>query len=606
MPHARNHVSDSIKQILLAGLFLATAATIYSGLLYQPWSYDDEPHVAKAAEVLNTPSNLLDRTSKEPLRFVSHLYFLIVYSLTDASSSSYHLGNILLHLLNSWLLIRAVRRVVDSRIAVATGFLFLINMAGYEAVYSIAASATLLGTFFALLAVERSAAYFQTQSTWAWMTASASFLACLLSYESHVSVLLPLCGLIAAHHGIRPESRRLSLSLLGCLLLVWLIDSFVFQTSESKVSFNQIALGTHIFSNFGFFFARLILCAYITPTGWGGPFPYDIPPDHWQTFGWYGWVIFFVCLGFSVRDKRIRIATVWMTATILPYLLSTDHMYFTRYWYLPAAGASLLYAMILGAVTDRLRSPARLPATLSILAVTSYFAMGKAHIFEGRYLFHAANYYLAHRHEPHQAEEYYTRVINDYGYATGMVYSQLGAAQVRGGEITAAIASFRKAISVAPAYGVGYLNLGVSLYQQGNINEAIDNFARAIAIDRSRAELLAGLGEDLMRQERWDLAARVWRIACEAWPGDANPPAYLGISLFRSGKTSEAQESFGQALRISTDNTTALFGLGLLYKRSGNTSEAIHLYRKCLAIAPDNDEVRIHLAELIADLKVDP
>ena len=187
-----------------------------------------------------------------------------------------------------------------------------------------------------------------------------------------------------------------------------------------------------------------------------------------------------------------------------------------------------------------------------------------------------------------------------------MVYSQLGAAQVRGEKDTAAKASFRKAISVAPAYGIGYLNLGVSLYQQGNFNEAIDNFARAIAMDRSNAELLADLGEDLMRQERWDLAILIWQIACEEWPGDANPFAYLGISLFQSGRTSEAQDSFGQALRISADNTTALFGLGLLHERSGHITAAVRLYEKCLTIAPDNDEVRGHIAQLVAGLEVDP
>ena len=84
-----------------------------------------------------------------------------------------------------------------------------------------------------------------------------------------MSVLLPLGGLIAAHHGIRPAARRLSLSLLGCLVLVWLIDYFAFQTTQAKIPFNQLAFGTHILSNFGFFFARLILCAYITPAGWG-------------------------------------------------------------------------------------------------------------------------------------------------------------------------------------------------------------------------------------------------------------------------------------------------------------------------------------------------
>ena len=127
--------------------------------------------------------------------------------------------------------------------------------------------------------------------------------------------------------------------MIGAIAIVGLIDMLAFQTSDDKVAFNQLGLGFHVLGNFGFFFARLILFAFVTLGHWGDPFPYDVSPGEWSTYGWLGWVVFAVCAALSTRDKRVLAATVWMSATILPYLFSTNHVYFTRYWYLPAAGA---------------------------------------------------------------------------------------------------------------------------------------------------------------------------------------------------------------------------------------------------------------------------
>ncbi|HAA74983.1 TPA: hypothetical protein DCE37_07695, partial [Candidatus Latescibacteria bacterium] len=61
---------------------------------------------------------------------------------------------ILLHLLNVWLCYLLARRLFQSESAgLAAAFLFAINTVGYEAVYWIAASATLMGAAFAQTAV---------------------------------------------------------------------------------------------------------------------------------------------------------------------------------------------------------------------------------------------------------------------------------------------------------------------------------------------------------------------------------------------------------------------------------------------------------------------
>jgi len=333
--------------------------------------------------------------------------------------------------------------------------------------------------------------------------------------------------------------------LIGAIAIVGLIDMLAFQTSDDKVAFNQLGLGFHVLGNFGFFFARLILFAFVTLGHWGDPFPYDVSPGEWSTYGWLGWVVFAVCAALSTRDKRVLAATVWMSATILPYLFSTNHMYFTRYWYLPAAGASILYAIAILGLSAKARS-AKPVAVFILLTAVGYFAITKAHTFEGRYLFHASNYYLAHKKEPEIARRYYLRVIDGYGYNGGLAYSQLGVSQTRSGRAQETMISFKRATELDPDLDIAFRKLGTLQWKDGNSEGAVESFEKAIALDQDHTGLLPELGSELIRLEKGELAIRVWEAAVQYWPEQSEPLGYLGVSLYNAGKQSEARESWKQ------------------------------------------------------------
>jgi Tfp pilus assembly protein PilF len=286
-----------------------------------------------------------------------------------------------------------------------------------------------------------------------------------------------------------------------------------------------------------------------------------------------------------------------MSATILPYLLSTDHMYFTRYWYLPAAGASILYATAILAVSAKARS-AQPAAVLILLVAIGYFAIGKAHTFEGRYLFHAANYYLAHRSEPEQAEQYYLRVIHGYGYGSGLAYSQLGVSQTRSGLPQEAMTSLKQATTVDPNHAVSHRNLGTLQWKAGISEGSVESFEKAIALDQDHTSLLPELGSELIRLEKWELAIRVWEAAVQYWPEQSETQAYLGVSSYNAGRQSEARDKLDAALRLDSENTVALLGLGIISELEGNSVEALRLYEKGFAVEPDNPEFKTRLSNL--------
>jgi hypothetical protein len=147
--------SYSKRLIMMNNSLLVLSFTSFGGLIEQPWSYDDKPAVEKTALVATDPLEIFNPNSREPLRFVSHLYFLLMYIITPAGPASFHAGNIVLHLVNALLLVRVVGKTFDTRLALSGGILFFTSTVGFETIYSVAESATLFGRSLAPLAGDR-------------------------------------------------------------------------------------------------------------------------------------------------------------------------------------------------------------------------------------------------------------------------------------------------------------------------------------------------------------------------------------------------------------------------------------------------------------------
>ena len=182
-----------------------------------------------------------------------HIYILAVYTIFGESTTAYHTGNILLHLLNVWLCYLLTRRLLDDETAgLSAALLFAVNTVGFEAIYWIAASATLMGTAFAQIAVLLTLrATTPGQALWV----GAIYLACCLSYEPHVPILLVIL------YAWLSRKNRISavVPIVSCIAGIAFVvaDTFVFSTGSSKVSSNQIELGFHAIPHIGRFVGRL-------------------------------------------------------------------------------------------------------------------------------------------------------------------------------------------------------------------------------------------------------------------------------------------------------------------------------------------------------------
>ena len=74
--------------------------------------------------------------------------------------------------------------------------------------------------------------------------------------------------------------------------------------------------------------------------------------------------------------------------------------------------------------------------------------------------------------------------------------------------------------------------------------------------------------------------------------------AYLA---YRNGKLDEAQQLYGQALKLDTNNTDALLGLAAIAQRRGEDSLAAHYYAQVMALDPRNAVANAGMSALTTD-----
>lgn len=180
----------------------------FAGLRNHPWSYDDFDHIEKAKNAQeNITSIFTPEKTALRLRFVLSFYFYAVYKVFGADPTGYHILNILFHVLNSLLCARLLLTLFSCpKLAALGGFLFAINTTHYEAIYWVAASATLLGTGFAMISVLFFVKYLTSNRKIHLIVASFAYAATIFSYES-LGVIFAIIFLLWLQHKSKPRFK---------------------------------------------------------------------------------------------------------------------------------------------------------------------------------------------------------------------------------------------------------------------------------------------------------------------------------------------------------------------------------------------------------------
>jgi Flp pilus assembly protein TadD len=109
--------------------------------------------------------------------------------------------------------------------------------------------------------------------------------------------------------------------------------------------------------------------------------------------------------------------------------------------------------------------------------------------------------------------------------------------------------------------------------------------------DRAVARTLNDRGLGLMRDQRYAVAASLFRQAHEADPADPEIRENLGYALLKAGKVTEAETALLAALETGPERPGAWGSLGYVYAKQGKREQAVALLRVAHRVAPNPKQV---------------
>ena len=277
----------------------------------------------------------------------------------------------------------------------------------------------------------------------------------------------------------------------------------------------------------------------------------------------------------------ILVGWAWFVVMLLPVIGVIQvgwQGHADRYSYLPQIG---LYLLVTWTIADWSTSR---PKTRAVVGIAATAVIG----FLGCLGWRQTSYWR-------DSESLWTHALavtsnND------VAHSGLGVVLLRRGEVDAAIAHDREALTIRPGNADARANLANALLKKGLTHEAIVQYQAALKILPNESILHGNLGNAFLQAGQPAQAIEQYREFLEAQPGHPEIHYSLAVALQREGKTEEAIAQFRAALKLKPDYSEAYNELGIALLKTGAVDDAIATWQEALSLAPNNAEVHNNLA----------
>ncbi len=597
-------------------LIIGLGILIYSNTFHSSFQFDDYTFL------VNQPQNIDLHNIKAiwkdaypyPTRFITFLTFAINYSFFKFDVFGYHAVNLLIHLINAFLvrwlilLLLQTRRLKDSiyaqnkkSFALIAALLFLVHPLQTQAVTYIAQRFASLSTLFYLASV---CFYIRGRLNKSSSAAGNSFfIFCTLSavlsmFSKETAFTLPFAIILTEavffidkEHWQKHKKAYLigtCFALSFCLIIPILFSADFFHILSAKSeSFSHlgdtISIHNYLLTQFRVLLTYLRL--FIFPVNQN--FDYDYPAsNHFfepQTF--FSFLALALILFGAIRALKnhplISYGVFWffLTSSVESSFFPIRHVIFEHRVYLPSAGFFLAICALTFYI---LKNPKRFVSIFYFLvAVCSVLTFERNKVWKTEIAF----WEDCARKSPQKSRVHTNLAVaylvdgqtdlalNHFNRAIEINPKDIQALNGRGailtnrGEHAQAILDFDQVLKIESNSPLVYLNKAKNLAMQSKFTEAYAEIDNALKLDSHYAKAYITRGDIYKSQQKWDEALKAYQMAVQLAPYNAEPYYNIGKIYLVKGDSNLALKSFTKCLEIDPQNTKAREERDLLLNR---------------------------------------
>jgi len=581
-------IFDNLNLPRVALLLIVLGFLVYGNVISHPFVHDDVVFIKNNPDIstidykqiflkATTPSDLNDLANTY-YRPVIELAYRVQYKMYGLNPHGYHLFNILLHVLNSFLVFLLIDAVAKDRrgLSFTIAVFFLIHPVQTEAVACISGLSNLLFAFFVLGSFILYILANKKEMLSLYIFSLISFFVALMTKEQ--AVVLPL--LIIAYSMIYSEDNNESVKKSCCKISGFFIVVCLYFIARGAIVGE--GLGTKLVLD-GEFSLRMmsvprLLNTFLRIIVWPTNLHYYRSIDILKPFGAQSAILMFVIIVVvaiiktvhNSRKKLLLFAIAWFGITMLPtmniiplvneysFVLAMEH-----FLYLPIVGVLLF---TIGAVGFYARKSKSSYEKWFLVAVGCVFII------------------LTVKQNTTWKDEIsiFERSIK-YGNPSGRVYQLLGKAYLFDGRAQDALGAQKKALSIMRGYNdkvtlkeakefytgfIGEINneMGYTYRSLGDLEKSTSSFQKALSIRHEDGSVLNN----------------------------------LGINCLAIGDMNGSIKYFEEALSISPDDLVAMNNLAICYLKEGDPKKAEHMLRSIVAKDETFSSANANLKKLLS------
>jgi len=604
----------------IALLLLSLLGTlIYANTFSVPFHFDDEPNIVDNHQIRNLSNFLTLKGS----RYVGYLSLALNYHFGRLNVFGYHLVNLLIHIINSFLtyffvllLLRIPqppltphaspltpypsRLLNDSGIALAASLLFVAHPIQTQAVTYIVQRFTSLSTLFYLLAV---VLYLKwrlavPESRYRSLCYAGALVSTVLAMKTkEISFTLPLMLLLIEVVFFGSSTRKRWMALIPFLLALLIIPlSHTGTIGEAEVGFakntTEISRLDYLFTQFNVIMTYLRLL--ILPVHQNLDYDYPIASSLLEPKVLFSFLFLLVLLTFSlyllvirpraadssrfsvVSSRLVGFGILWffLTLSVESSIIPIKDVIFEHRLYLPSVGFLLTGSGAILGLMQRWQGMSVI--VIGVLVVLSSFATYQRNFIWKDEL---TLWTDVIQKSPNKARGHYN---------LGLAHHDLG-------RLDEAVREFKTALALKADDADAHINLGKVYKDLGRLEEAVLEYKAAITVNPNHADAHINLGVVYQNLGHLKEAIEEYQRALTLKPDDADAQNNLGLIYLEQGKLQEALKAFEEAVKLKPDNTDVLDNLGVVYQKLGYLNEAIHEYRTALTLKPDDADAHNNL-----------